>query len=518
MESATRRLLLLGATGKLGAAVRRAFANDYEIVGMGRREFDAENPVELQRWVDHVAPDVVVNAVAFSGIDACAREPERARAINALLPWRLARLSRERGFVLAHASSDAVFGTVRDRACLESDPVRPISIYGYTKALGDAYVQANTPNGYVFRFPVLFGESRREDQFVERMLARIRAGERRLEIADDIVTTPSYSRDVAAEMRWILDAGYSPGVYHVANDGSASLYELMCEVTSRLELDVDLVPVSHRRFPSAGRKNVETRLASEHIAPLRPWREAVGAYCERLRPAFRKTAAPAARGTRRPVLGIDLDNTLICYDELFHALASERGYIDSRTPRAKRAVRDAMFGAGQQEAWTELQGLAYGTRLEEAKPFPGALETLRALHARGVELRIVSHKTRVPARGEAVDLRGKAMEWLIAQKVIDPSRTGIHEGRVYFEDDRAAKAARIRALGCTHFVDDLREFLLAAAFPKGVERYLFDPSGAASGESEVPTIRHWDQLRERVSSTSAQRSARKTDAVAYSSP
>ena len=74
MESQTRRLLLLGGTGKLGSAVRKAFAADHEIVSMGRREFDAENPVELQRWVDHVAPDVVVNAVAFSGMTsrACA--------------------------------------------------------------------------------------------------------------------------------------------------------------------------------------------------------------------------------------------------------------------------------------------------------------------------------------------------------------------------------------------------------------------------------------------------------------
>jgi dTDP-4-dehydrorhamnose reductase len=508
----------LGSTGKLGTAVERAFSHSYEVVGMSRRDFDAENPVELQHWVDHVAPDVVVNAVAFSGIDACAREPERARAINALLPWRLAELSRERGFVLAHASSDAVFGTVRGRSCVESEPLRPINMYGYTKALGDAFVQAGTPHGYVFRFSVLFGESTRENQFVERMLERIRNGERRLEISHDVITTPSYSRDVAAEMRWIIDAGLSPGVYHVANDGWASLYELMCEVVSRLELDVDLVPVSHERFPAVARKNVETVLSSERIAPLRPWREAVGAYCDRLQPRFEKLSARKQSEHPRPVLGIDLDNTLVCYDELFHTLASERGYIDSRTPRAKRAVRDAMFEAGLDDAWTELQAVAYGTRLAEARPFPGALETLRTLHARGVELRIVSHKTRFPARGEAVDLRARAMQWLIEQKVVDPSRTGIHEGRVYFEDDRAAKAARVRALGCTHFVDDLREFLLGPDFPAEVERYLFDPTGGASGDASVETVRHWDQLRERVAGPIAKPASAKSEVTTYRSP
>lgn len=517
MESATRRLLLLGATGKLGTAVRRAFENDHEIVGMGRREFDAENPAELERWIDHVSPDIVVNAVAFGGIEACAQQPDRARSINAALPWRLAKLSRERGFVLAHASSDAVFGTVRGRPCVESDPLRPINMYGYTKALGDAFVQSQTPHGYVFRFSVLFGETTREDQFVERMLARIRKGERRLEIANDVITTPSYNRDVAAEMRWILDAGRPPGVYHVANEGRASLFDLMSEVVARLELDVDLVPVSHRQFPAVARKNVETTLSSERIAPLRPWREAVGAYCDRIRDRFEDASAKVGAERPRAVVGVDLDNTLICYDELFHALALERGHIDSRVPRSKRAVRDAMFARGLHAEWTELQGEAYGVRLIEARPFPGALETLRALHARGVELRIVSHKTRRPASGAAVDLRARAMDWLAMNRIVDPSRTGIHEGRVYFEDDREAKAARIQALGCTHFIDDLREFLLAPGFPADVTRYLFDPSGAPSGDEAVETVRHWDQLRERIAGRATRSEKAETTARLYSS-
>ena len=518
MESRTRRLLLLGGTGKLGTAVRRAFANDHEIVSLGRRDFDAENPLEVKRWVERVDPDLVVNAVALAGIDACEKEPDRARALNAMLPWQLARMSRERDFVFAQASSDAVFGTVRGRACREGDPLRPANVYAHTKGLGDAYVQGHAPQGYVFRFSTLFGESKREDQFVERMLARILAGERRLEIADDIVTTPSYSRDVAAEMRWILDSNLRPGVYHVANEGVASLYELMCEVIGRLGIDVELVPVSHRRFPSVGRKNLETHLASEKIPPLRPWREAVGAYCERLRPTLGARLESVASFVRRPVVGLDLDNTIICYDELFHTLAVEHGYIASDTKVAKRAVRDAMFAAGYHDQWTELQGLAYGERLSEAKPFPGVRCALRSLHARGVELRIVSHKTRVPARGAPVDLRSAAMRWLIAQEIVDPGRTGIHEGRVYFENDREAKAERIRTLGCTHFIDDLREFLLAPDFPQGVRRFLFDPTGDASGDPAVETVGHWDRVRECVPGPIPRGQTAKSQAGTYSSP
>ncbi len=513
MEKRSRRLLLLGASGKLGTAVRRAFATGYEIVGVGRREIDAENLAAVTELVEAKRPDLVVNAIAMLGIDACEQDPERARRLNTLLPWRLAELSRDHGFVLAHASSDAVFGNAPGHFYVESDPLRPINVYGLTKAEGDAFVQSATPHGYVFRFPVLFGQSAREGQFVEKMLARVRAGERRLEIADDVVTTPSYACDVAAKMRWILESERRPGVYHVLNEGQASLYEIIRELVTRLGFDVQVVPVSHRLFGSVGRKNTHTTMRSERIAPLRPWREALWAYCETLEPTTksvhtRKSAAPV-------ILGVDLDNTLIRYDALFYELALEQGYVDSAVPRTKRAVRDAMRAKGLETQWTRLQAIAYGERLCEATPFAGALETIRELHARGIEMRIVSHKTRFPALGPRVDLRAEALQWLNERGLVDPVRTGIGEGQIYFEDDRKNKRARIRALGCTHFLDDLREFLLDPAFPETVTRFLFDPTGASSAAEGVVTVRHWDQLREHFP---GKRRTRENHATLYSSP
>ncbi len=288
MADAAKKLLLLGDTGKMGSAVRHLFGRDHEIVGVNRRHFDAEDFEQVAAIVERERPDLLVNAIAFLGIDACEKDPTRALRLNTLLPKRLAELSRDHHFILVHFSSDAVFGDVVDRYCLESDPVNPFNVYALTKYGGDCFVQATSRRYYIFRLPVLFGESAKQDQFVEKMLARARAGERRLEISSDVVSTPSYSRDVAAEMRRVIYSELPAGLYHVRNEGRGSLFEIVKLLVDHLGLGVDVEPVSHRRFPSLGRKNTYTTMGSEKIASLRPWRTAFREYCEALRIPVRR--------------------------------------------------------------------------------------------------------------------------------------------------------------------------------------------------------------------------------------
>src|SRR5207244_522866 len=78
----------------------------------------------------------------------------------------------------------------------------------------------------------------------------------------------------------------------------------------------------------------------------------------------------------RTRIGLDLDNTLVCYDAVFSRLAVERGFIDPGAPVSKLAVRELLRGSGREDAWTELQGAAYGARMCEAEPFPGVLQLL----------------------------------------------------------------------------------------------------------------------------------------------
>src|SRR5262245_38498792 len=114
-------------------------------------------------------------------------------------------------------------------------------------------------------------------------------------------------------------------------------------------------------------------------------------------------------------IGIDFDNTLVCYDQLFWALARERGAIDDAIPRRKEAVRDDLRRRGFEPLWTELQGVAYGSRILEAAPFPGAIEALAEFRRRGWRTFVISHKTQTPYAGPMYDLHAAAMQWLSAQ-------------------------------------------------------------------------------------------------------
>jgi hypothetical protein len=196
-------------------------------------------------------------------------------------------------------------------------------------------------------------------------------------------------------------------------------------------------------------------------------------------------------------LGLDLDNTLICYDRAFHARAVELGLIIADTPAAKAAVRRAVREAHGDGAWTRLQGEVYGPRIGLARPFPGALEFLAACRERGVRVRVVSHKTSRAAAGPAdVDLRAAALGWLEGNGFFADSR--LAPDQVAFTDTRAEKLDRIRAEGFTHFVDDLEELFAEPEFPAGVGKLLFAPNGEGTSLPGVGVVRSFHELGSRL--------------------
>ena len=197
-----------------------------------------------------------------------------------------------------------------------------------------------------------------------------------------------------------------------------------------------------------------------------------------------------------PVLGIDLDNTLISYDRLFHKLALEQNLIPPGLPVNKTAVRDYLRRKDQDPAFTSLQGLVYGPRVREAEAFAGALDFLREGRRLGRRMHIVSHKTQYPIAGERVDLHEAARGWMDAQGLHD--NIGFPRENVWFEPTKAAKIERIRALGCEIFIDDLPELLLDPKFPSGVRRILFAPQGMKEVPAGLVVVSSWAEMESRL--------------------
>jgi len=194
-------------------------------------------------------------------------------------------------------------------------------------------------------------------------------------------------------------------------------------------------------------------------------------------------------------LGVDFDNTIVCYDALFHKVAYEQGLIPTDVPVNKSDVRNYLRRVDKEAAWTEMQGYVYGGRMSEAAPYPGVLEFFLACRAAGIPTSIVSHKTRHPFLGKPYDLHAAAIAWLEQQGFFDAARIGLPRENVYFELTKPAKLERIGQCGCTHFIDDLPEFLGEPGFPVPVERILFDPNQLYAGEPRFRRIQDWAEAR-----------------------
>jgi hypothetical protein len=198
----------------------------------------------------------------------------------------------------------------------------------------------------------------------------------------------------------------------------------------------------------------------------------------------------------RPLMiGVDFDNTIVCYDNLFFDVAMEMGLVSGEVERSKKAVRDHILAHHSNDEWTLLQSEVYGACLLEAEPHPGVMEFFRYCRRHTVPVCIVSHKSRFPAVGKAYDLHRSAWAWLEARGFFAPN--GIHLSRenVYFTETRAEKLEEIARLGCTHFIDDLPEIFVEADFPAGVKKILFDPSDAYAGWRAGICSRSWHEIQ-----------------------
>lgn len=200
------------------------------------------------------------------------------------------------------------------------------------------------------------------------------------------------------------------------------------------------------------------------------------------------------------LIGIDFDNTIVCYDALFHRVALERTLIPQGLAPSKLEVRDHLRKTGREDLWTEMQGYVYGARMGEATTYPGVLEFFSWARAAGIELAIVSHKTRVPFAGPAYDLHQAAHAWIV-KTFIDRPVPLLSEDKIFFELTKGEKVARIAAIAADCFIDDLSEIFVIPEFPRSTAKLLFDPEGKCSSTDDISAFRSWKELREHIAAT-----------------
>ncbi len=195
-------------------------------------------------------------------------------------------------------------------------------------------------------------------------------------------------------------------------------------------------------------------------------------------------------------LGIDFDNTLICYDKLFYNLSLKKGLINKYIKPKKKNIKEFLINKGLEKEWTKLQGHIYGEKILEAEEYPGAFSTIKKLNKNNIPINIISHKTVFPFSGPKINLRVAAKKWLEKNNFFLDKQLGFTNKNIFFEDTKILKVNRIIALGCTHYVDDLPEII--NMLPNTIERILFSPNSEYKVSSSIKVINKWSQLADLI--------------------
>src|SRR5438270_2368189 len=131
------KIVILGARGRLGAALMREYRDKFEVIGFNHAQLDLAKPQEIHAKIDKLDFDVLINAAAFTNVDLCETEREQAFQINADAPRLLADICTQKKAKMIHFSTDYVFDGERRQSYIESDPTNPISVYGESKRAGE---------------------------------------------------------------------------------------------------------------------------------------------------------------------------------------------------------------------------------------------------------------------------------------------------------------------------------------------------------------------------------------------
>ena len=276
------RTLIFGSNGQLGRDLTLIFKEQGETLGYDLPDVDITDEVALHSLITEFAPNVVINAAAYTNVDQAEDDLQNAFRVNEIGARNLAEITATRNIPVVYYSTDYVFNGTSKRPYLPGDTPAPLGVYGKSKYAGEVATQHANPFHFILRTAWLYGPG--GNNFVEKI---IRAAETRpaLRVVDDEIGSPTHTFDLAqATLDFVNTKAY--GIYHVVNSGQCSRYEFAEEILSKAGISTPIEPCKASEFPAVAPRPVFSVLdnSSTNLIirnPMRNWKQALHHYMER---------------------------------------------------------------------------------------------------------------------------------------------------------------------------------------------------------------------------------------------
>ena len=224
-----RKILVLGATGQIGSALKKDLIGWEKVEFLNRNELDFKKIEEIEDKIKKFQPDFIINAVAYTNVDAAEDFREDAFQVNSFAVDKLSKLANAYGVVLVHFSTDYIFDGQKNSPYLETDSPNPLSVYGESKLEGEKFVEKNCSKFFIIRTSGVI--SKNEDNFISK-IKKFSEKQKKLSVINDQISSINFSayisRNTSMMLKKIEDNIENEsrwGTYHMSGDKPGSWFD-----------------------------------------------------------------------------------------------------------------------------------------------------------------------------------------------------------------------------------------------------------------------------------------------------
>jgi dTDP-4-dehydrorhamnose reductase len=279
------KILLFGHKGMLGSDLLSQLSRKHEITGLDKDEIDIVSARECEKAIAEKMPDIVINAAAYTNVDACETAEKECFSVNAEAVKNIAAACRKNNIRIVHFSTDYVFDGMGSEPYQEDHPCNPINIYGASKLAGERYLQSLSNNYILVRTAWLYGQNGKN--FVRAILDKAETTNM-LEVVDDQTGSPTWSRDLAAAVDLLIDRKVT-GIFHLTNRGSCSWFQFAEKILQEAGLsEVRVLPIKSVQLMRPAKRPQYSVLSMQKFIrttgkTMQPWQLALQDYLQNLK-------------------------------------------------------------------------------------------------------------------------------------------------------------------------------------------------------------------------------------------